>query len=154
MGSYDANGNLYLGNWSYDVENRLVGVDAAGGERYMYDPSNKRIYKQNNCNVRRGDLLLLRGRRQGDGRVYVRCAGRQRVRTVGLTMMLVTESAYFGGKKVLPSVARDRLGSVRANGSPANHPYGENYSGSNADGFATYYQDCFDRVELCGPTIL
>ena len=28
-----------------------------------------------------------------------------------------TESAYFGGKKVLPSLARDRLGSVRGNAS-------------------------------------
>ena len=58
-----------------------------------------------------------------------------------LTLNRVTESAYFGGKKVLPTVARDRLGSVRGNASAANHPYGENYSGSNTDGFATYYQD-------------
>ena len=53
----------------------------------------------------------------------------------------VTESAYFGGKKVLPAVARDRLGSVRGNASGANRPYGENYTGENSDGFATYYQD-------------
>jgi RHS repeat-associated protein len=42
---------------------------------------------------------------------------------------------------VLPAVARDRLGSVRGNGSGANRPYGENYSSQNTDGFATYYQD-------------
>jgi RHS repeat-associated protein len=38
-------------------------------------------------------------------------------------------------------VARDRLGSVRGSASVSNHPYGENYSASNTDGFATYYQD-------------
>ena len=57
---------MYQGNWSYDVENRLASVDAAGGERYMYDPSNKRVYKQTR---QRGDLLLLWSGRQGDGRV-------------------------------------------------------------------------------------
>ena len=51
--NYDANGNMYQGNWSYDAENRLVGVDAGGGERYMYDPSNKRVYKQNNVAAER-----------------------------------------------------------------------------------------------------
>ncbi len=42
-----------------------------------------------------------------------------------------SESAYFGGRKVLPVVARDRLGSARGNASPANHPYGENYDGAS-----------------------
>ena len=42
---------------------------------------------------------------------------------------------------MLPRQIRDRLGSVRGNGSAANKPYGENYSAGNADGFATYYQD-------------
>ena len=66
--NYDANGNMYQGNWSYDVENRLVGVDAAGGERYMYDPSNKRIYKQNNSSQPGGETYFFYGsRRQGDG---------------------------------------------------------------------------------------
>src|SRR5262249_54504883 len=46
--NYDANGNLHQSNWNYDVENRLVSVDAAGGELYTYDPSNRRVYKQNN----------------------------------------------------------------------------------------------------------
>jgi RHS repeat-associated protein len=58
-----------------------------------------------------------------------------------MQLNLSAESAYFGGKKVLPAVARDRLGSVRGNGSGANRPYGENYSSQNTDGFATYYQD-------------
>lgn len=46
--NYDANGNMYQGNWKYDVENRLVSVDAGGGEQYMYDPSNKRVYRCTN----------------------------------------------------------------------------------------------------------
>jgi len=63
----------------------------------------------------------------------------------------VTESAYFGGKKVLPAVARDRLGSARGNASAADHPYGENYPSvpwgmDGTDGFGAYYQDSSTRL--------
>jgi RHS repeat-associated protein len=134
VASYDANGNMYQGNWNYDVENRLVGVDAGGGERYMYDPSNKRVYKQYNS----GETYWFYG---VDGRVLGEYAVDITWQNSGtLALDLVTESAYFGGKKVLPSVGRDRLGSVRTSGA-ANHPYGENYSSQNTDGFGAYYQD-------------
>ena len=123
-----------------------MGVDASGGERYMYDPSNKRIYKQSNGgNV--GQTYYFYG---VDGKVMGEytsgCADGSGCGSSGLTLNVVTESAYFGGKKVVPSMVRDRLGSVRAQGSNANHPYGENYSVSGwgvtgTDGFATYYQD-------------
>ena len=132
---YDANGNMYQGNWSYDVENRLASVDAAGGERYMYDPSNKRVYKQTSS----GETYFfygLDGKVMGEYAVYWPGGVNG-----GMVLNRTTESAYFGGKKVVPSLVRDRLGSVRASGSPANRPYGENYSGSNTDGFGTYYQD-------------
>ena len=137
--NYDGNGNLKLGNWSYDVENRLISVDAAGGENYMYDPSNKRIYKQNNSGVYNGGgetyyFYGLDGKVMGE---YGVLAGSGGTMSLGVGM----ESAYFGGRKVVPSMPRDRLGSVRAWGGTANHPYGENYSGNNTDGFATYYQD-------------
>lgn len=133
IGSYDANGNLYLGSWSYDVENRLVGVDAGGGERYMYDPSNKRVYKQPAGQFETYFFYGMDGKVMGEYKVDSSGAS--------IPLDLVQESAYFGGKKVMPSMPRDRLGSVRAFGTSANHPYGENYSGNNADGFATYYQD-------------
>ena len=134
-GHYDANGNMYQGNWSYDVENRLASVDAAGGEHYMYDPSNKRVYKQTSS----GETYFfygLDGKVMGEYAVYWPGGVNG-----GMVLNRTTESGYFGGKKVVPSMARDRLGSVRASGSPANRPYGENYSGSNTDGFGTYYQD-------------
>ncbi len=140
IGTYDANGNLYQGNWTYDAENRLIGVDAGGGERYMYDPSNKRIYKQNNSAILSGggETYYFYGL---DGKVM----GEYQISPGGqdyeMTMNLVTETAYFGGKKVAPLTLRDRLGSVRTFGGAANHPYGENYSQYNTDGFATYYQD-------------
>ena len=138
--SYDGNGNLHSGNWGYDIENRLVSVDTGGGEQYMYDPWNKRIYKQNN-NLQingGGETYYFYGL---DGKVmgeYAVAWGNS-----GRTMQLnrVTESAYFAGKKVLPTVARDRLGSVRGASSAVNKPYGENYTAGNTDGFATYYQD-------------
>ena len=137
--NYDGNGNLNLGNWSYDVENRLISVDAAGGENYMYDPSNKRIYKQNNSGLYNGGgetyyFYGLDGKVMGE---YGVLAGSGGTMSLGVGM----ESAYFGGRKVVPSMPRDRLGSVRAWGGTANHPYGENYAGNNIDGFATYYQD-------------
>jgi RHS repeat-associated protein len=139
--NYDGNGNLHVGNWSYDVENRLVSVDAGGGENYIYDPSNKRVYKQNNTSLGSGGYETyyfygLDGKVIGEYNVGWCCG------SYG-TMQInrVTESAYFGGKKVWPAVARDRLGSVRGNASAANRPYGENYSAQNTDGFATYYQD-------------
>ena len=137
---YDANGNMLGGyNWSYDAENRLVNV---GGEQYMYDPSNKRIYKQNGA-WGTGETYFFYG---VDGKVMgeytVGGLNWDWVNNVGvITLNRTTESAYFGGKKVLPGVARDRLGSVRAGNSGANRPYGENYGTQNADGFATYYQD-------------
>jgi RHS repeat-associated protein len=139
--NYDGNGNLHVGNWSYDVENRLVSVDTGGGENYIYDPSNKRVYKQNNTSLGSGGYETyyfygLDGKVIGEYKVGWCCG------SYG-TMQLnrVTESAYFGGKNVWPAVARDRLGSVRGNASAANRPYGENYSAQNTDGFATYYQD-------------
>jgi RHS repeat-associated protein len=137
--SYDADGNLHDGNWSYDIENRLVSVDTGGGEQYMYDPSNKRIYKQNNRSLANGGgetyyFYGLDGKVVGEYSVGAMSPGQ-------MQLNLHVESAYFGGKKVLPAVARDRLGSVRGNGSGANRPYGENYSSQNTDGFATYYQD-------------
>jgi RHS repeat-associated protein len=137
--NYDANGNLHHGNWSYDIENRLVSVDTGAGEQYMYDPSNKRIYKQNNRSLANGGgetyyFYGLDGKVVGEYSVGAMSPGQ-------MQLNLSVESAYFGGKKVLPAVARDRLGSVRGNGSGANRPYRENYSSQNTDGFATYYQD-------------
>jgi RHS repeat-associated protein len=58
-----------------------------------------------------------------------------------LAMDRVTESAYLAGHKVLPTGVRDRLGSMRDDGHYSNKPYGENFTGGNSDGFATYYQD-------------
>ena len=138
--SYDGNGNLHSGNWGYDIENRLVSVDTGGGEPYIYDPSNKRIYNQNNSLQVNGGgetyyFYGLDGKVMGE---YAVAWGNSR-RTMQLNR--VTESAYFAGKKVLPTVARDRLGSVRGASSAVNKPYGENYTAGNTDGFATYYQD-------------
>jgi len=136
--NYDANGNLHNGTWSYDVENRLVSVDAAGGEQYMYDASNKRIYKQNSS----GETYYFYGI---DGKVL----GEYSVGWNGSAIVLnrTTESAYFAGKKVLPATARDRLGSVRGSLSAANRPYGENYSTGNTDGFGTYYHDASTQLD-------
>jgi RHS repeat-associated protein len=144
--NYDANGNLHQGSWSYDVENRLVSVDAGGGEQYMYDPSNKRVYKQNNRDQLSGGgetyyFYGLDGKVIGEYAVVWGDSGST------LQFNRITESAYFGGKKVLPAVVRDRLGSVRGNASPANRPFGENYTGANADAFATYYRDSSTQLD-------
>ena len=139
--NYDSNGNLHLTNyWQYDGENRLYSVDAGGGEQYMYDPSNKRVYKQNNQASMNGggETYFFYG---VDGKVMGEYTVSWGANYGPMVLNRVTESAYFGGKKVWPVSLRDRLGSVRANGSPANRPYGENYTGGNTDGFATYYQD-------------
>jgi YD repeat-containing protein len=96
--SYDGNGNLHSGNWGYDIENRLVSVDTGGGEPYIYDPSNKRIYNQNNSLQVNGGgetyyFYGLDGKVMGEYAVAWGNSGR--------TMQLnrVTESAYFAGRK-------------------------------------------------------
>ena len=91
--------------------------------------------KWTTCQIPAQSLIGLDGKVMGEYAVAWGNSGR--------TMQLnrVTESAYFAGKKVLPTVARDRLGSVRGASSAVNKPYGENYTAGNTDGFATYYQD-------------
>jgi RHS repeat-associated protein len=142
---YDANGNLYEGNWNYDVENRLAYVDASGGEYYAYDPSNKRVFK-GQTNDSNGTYFFY----GVDGKVMAEytldwfCDPNVSACWTGsqtLAMDRVTESAYLAGHKVLPTGVRDRLGSMRDDGHYSNKPYGENFTGGNADGFATYYQD-------------
>jgi len=41
--SADANGNIALAGYTYDIENRIVSVP--GGTQYAYAPGNKRIWK-------------------------------------------------------------------------------------------------------------
>jgi RHS repeat-associated protein len=138
-GRYDANGNFYSGNWSYDVENRLVSDDAGGGEQYVYDASNKRVYRQNDSRQINGGgewyyFYGLDGKVMGEYSV-----GWGTTQNVYGPMSLnrVTEWAYFGGKTVVPGVAHDRLGSPRGNASAAYYPYGENYvsPGPSEEGF-------------------
>ncbi len=93
VGSYDRNGNLYLGGWSYDVENRLISVDAGGGEQYVYDGSNKWIYKQTTS----GESYFfygIDGKLMGEYLVAFRCT-QTCYRTYYLEMFNASETIYF-----------------------------------------------------------
>jgi RHS repeat-associated protein len=138
-GRYDANGNFCSGNWAYDVENRLVSDDAGGGEQYVYDASNKRVYRQNDSSQINGGgewyyFYGLDGKVMGE--YSVNWGTTQNVYGP-MSLNRVTEWAYFGGKTVVPGVAHDRLGSPRGNASAAYYPYGENYvsPGPSEEGF-------------------
>jgi len=66
--SYDANGNLTampLLTLSYDVENRVVQAthSSNGTDKYVYDPSNQRIWKKKPDGSERFTLFGLQGER-------------------------------------------------------------------------------------------
>ena len=157
-GSYDANGNPIGGN-VWDVENRLIGTGATPNyypatTNYSYDPWGRRMWKQ------------LLGGLDGNGNpipvpceIYFYGATGQKLETYsclnagGFSEALEGINIYFGGKLLQAKgvwVARDKLGSVRANSNGETFsyfPYGEERT-STADGrekFATYTRDGFGQ---------
>jgi len=155
--SYDANGNStplsnYPGIPAYvwDIENRLVTTQPAVYQptNYTYDPWGRRVWKE------------VPGGRDSNKNplptpceIYVYGATGQKLKTYSCvnngTVALEGTNIYFGGKLLLAKgvwVARDKLGSVRANSNGETFsyfPYGEERT-STADGrekFATYTRD-------------
>ena len=126
--TYDANGNTVNTPqqvaMTYDVMNRLKTV---ASDTYGYDPSNKRIWKN--------DEYTFYG---AGGERIGRYSATKFVNDTGTHVFVfqkVQVDEYFGGRRL---TTQDRLGSVGSY-----YPYGESRSGtvSNADSFATYYQD-------------
>ena len=133
--SYDANGNATsipgVGSITYDASNR---VKTVGSETYEYDPSNKRIWKNDTYTFWGG-----KGERVGTYSVQLMqyLPEGQTVQQYQLSFVKVTEDWYFGGRRLQ---VLDRLGS--ANGTF--YPYGEERTsavGNPADKFATYHRD-------------
>jgi len=109
---------------TYDIMNRLKTV---ASDTYGYDPSNKRIWKN--------DEYTFYG---GGGERIGRYSATKLVDDTGTHVFVfqkVQVDEYFGGRRL---TTQDRLGSVGSY-----YPYGEAKSGtvSNADSFATYYRD-------------
>jgi RHS repeat-associated protein len=146
--SYDANGNLLGGGYSYDVENRLV---SAGAEQYAYDGNNRRVWKRRQVGEEEYRLEVffygLGGERLGTYEMVRNGAT--------LTFTTVADNLYFGGRLIRSGrevVAVDRLGSVRwrrnlDTGAAAQFdywPYGQEKPSATAqerEKFGTYYRD-------------
>jgi RHS repeat-associated protein len=142
---WDANGNMTAKtatptlNLTYDVENRMVQAvhSMNGTERYVYDPSNQRVWKQEPSRTLvyfygiEGNLLATYGDQSN-----------------------TDYNVYFGGKLIWaeasPGLAEgplgmDRLGSVVSRNGTSNRyfPYGEEPAATGQDRtkFATYHRD-------------
>ena len=141
--SYDGNGNMTgQGSYSYDAENRLI--QYGEGEKYGYDPSNKRIQKQFADGTEEIHFYGAAGEHLG---VYALNANGYPYNMISFTVQ--TLNLYFGGKRLgrvsqygnTSFVSVDRLGSE----GPSNlYPWGEEKQASaqqNTERFATYYRD-------------
>jgi RHS repeat-associated protein len=133
---YDANGNATsipgVGSITYDASNR---VKTVGSETYEYDPSNKRIWKNDTYT-----FWGARGERVGTYSVQLMqyLPEGQQTQVYQLSFVKGTEDWYFGGRRLQ---VLDRLGSV--GGGNNYYPYGEERSATAnpADKFATYHRD-------------
>ncbi len=123
---YDPNGNLTTApgmTMTYDVENRLA---SAGGEQYAYGPDNRRVWKRLANGAEEISFYGIGGEKLTGPHSY----------------------EYFAGRLIRMDnqvVWRDRLGSVRANGSTrmSYFPYGgeRTVTGNGTEKFGTYYRD-------------
>ncbi len=124
--AYDGNGNLTAApgmTMTYDVENRLA---TAGGEQYAYGPDSRRVWKRFANGTEELNFYGITGEKLTGAHSY----------------------EYFAGRLIRMDnqvVWRDRLGSVRANGSTrmSYFPYGgeRTVTGNGTEKFGTYYRD-------------
>jgi RHS repeat-associated protein len=139
----DANGNI--GNYTYDIENRIVQVPNSTVQ-YAYDAGNKRVWRGDSNNSI--DELAFYG-------VSGQKLGTYSVSVVGIALKFYMTStrAYFGGKLLaegtngsgnadhvqLTPVAADRLGSIGKF-----YPYGQerpSATTNDKEKFTGYYRD-------------
>ncbi len=144
LGGYDANGNAYMANAAYDVENRiyaLVGVSPYTS--YSYDAQGERIFlwagtsdSNNNptsysvvaysaSGQKLGTYLLIPGAYYSGGN-YVAC----------IDVSVATSDQYFGGRRL---AVMDQLGSAGTY-----YPWGEAKGSTNPQdtwSYATYWRD-------------
>ncbi len=148
-GSYDANGNQTSSGAVFDIDNRLISINAisSGTEEYNYLADNKRVWKKEPS---------------GTEYVYFYGVGGQKLATYqvatspSFALNQVSVNVYFGGKLIRAdgvAVASDRLGSVMGRSAGADSasvtshdyfPYGAEMgtpTSGNRDKFGTYHRD-------------
>jgi RHS repeat-associated protein len=144
LGGYDANGNAYMANAAYDVENRiyaLVGVspytsysyDAQGKRTFMWggtsdsnnNPTSYSVVAYSASGQKLGTYLLIPGAYYSGGN-YVAC----------IDVSVATSDQYFGGRRL---AVQDQLGSAGTY-----YPWGEAKGSTNPQdtwSFASYWRD-------------
>ncbi len=138
IGSTDANGNTFMANAAYDVENHTYAlVGASPYTSYSYDAQNKRVFTYTSGSVDSyGNpinylvvLYSVSGQKMGTYQIST-CD------TSMLCSLLTTSDQYFGGRR-LASI--DQLGSVGTY-----YPWGEAKGTTNPQdtwSYATYWRD-------------
>jgi RHS repeat-associated protein len=138
IGSTDANGNTFMANAAYDVENHTYAlVGASPYTSYSYDAQNKRVFTYTSGAVDSygnpiNYLVVLysaSGQKLGTYQFYT-------CNTSSLCSLLMTSDQYFGGRRL---ASMDQLGSVGTY-----YPWGEAKGTTNpqdAWSYATYWRD-------------
>ncbi len=138
IGSTDANGNTFMANAAYDVENHTYAlVGASPYTSYSYDAQNKRVFTYTSGSVDSygnpiNYLVVLyspSGQKMGTYQIST-CD------TSMLCSLLTTSDQYFGGRRL---ASMDQLGSVGTY-----YPWGEAKGTTNPQdtwSYATYWRD-------------
>jgi RHS repeat-associated protein len=141
LGGYDANGNAYMANAAYDVENHIYAL--VGNQpytSYSYDAQNKRIFLWGGTsdanNNPTGYLVVAyspSGQKLG---TYQFTPGTYGSYQPFISVSLASSDQYFGGRRL---AALDQLGSAGTY-----YPWGEAKGGTNPQdtwSYATYWRD-------------
>ncbi len=138
IGGTDANGNTFMANAAYDVENHTYAlVGASPYTSYSYDAQNKRVFTYTSGSVDTyGNpinylvvLYSVSGQKMGTYQIST-------CNTSALCSLLKTSDQYFGGRRL---ASMDQLGSVGTY-----YPWGEAKGTTNPQdtwSYATYWRD-------------
>jgi hypothetical protein len=144
LGGYDANGNAFLANVAYDVENRIYALlNGPTYGVYSYDAQGKRVFMSPGSldsygNLNNYSIVMYSPSGQKLGTYLLYTCNNSATSQISLTMCssLSNSDQYFGGRRL---AVLDQLGSAGTY-----YPWGEAKGTTNpvdAWSYATYWPD-------------